>query len=206
MSMGSDRIRDKALPVWLVISGAYAILEMFGLLSMLRQSLVMPWWTTIAMFGVEPGAPGAWRVVDALDVDVTGILPGLVRLCAVMLLSGLVLRLWFLWRRRMSARPPGEPRSSLLSAMVCSGVFIGYAWIVIARALFDAWDPGIPGEEEFGKTEHFGYALFCLFGLFWWITWPFTFLLAGLWSDVFRRSSKDAGQEVCSPAVRRSGG
>jgi hypothetical protein len=204
--MGISRIRSKALLVWLVISGAYAILEMFGLLSTLRQALIMPWWTVMSVFGVEPGASGTWCVVNALDVDVTGMLPEWVRMVAVMLMSGLVLRLWFLWGRRMAAIPSRDLRSSLLSAVCVSAVFCVFACIVIDRALFIAWEPEIPGEEKFGTMEHVGYALFCLFGLLWWITWPFAFLLAGLWSDVFRRPSKDAGQEVCSPAVRRSGG
>ena len=173
-----------------MLSGTYACLEFFGVAPVFRQALIFPLWSVFDLLGLDPFSGEVPNYLQSIDVDVDGIGPSMFRLAVFTGVSGVALGLWALWQRVPRRRPhvtfKRHPLIGLVLAVLLTSAFVAYAWVVINKSLFIAWEPGIPGEENYFSAEHIGYAIFCLFGLLWWITVPFLLFLAYAWSATIR--------------------
>ena len=64
---------------------------------------------------------------------------------------------------------------------VLSVLFAAYAWLVFDAALFIAWEPNIPGCEEYYSWNGYSFALWNLFVALGWITFPLLALICLGW-------------------------
>jgi hypothetical protein len=178
--------------IFLTLSALYTCLEAFGTAPLLRQALMLPLCNVLELLGLDPFSGEVPVFLRSIDVDVDGFGQSVFRLAVFMLLTALVLGLWLVWQRaphRWSILTSKRHRSAgLVLASLLSVAFIAFAWVVIDRSLFTAWEPGIPSEERYFSAEHIRYSLFCLFGVLWWITLPFLLLISYMWFATIRCS------------------
>ena len=79
-------------------------------------------------------------------------------------------------------------------AIALTMVFAIWLWRVFDSALFLAWEPGIPGCEEYYSWNGYSCALWCIFVIFGWVTIPIIILTVIAWATGFRaiRETKTA--------------
>jgi hypothetical protein len=178
-----------------LVCAVYASLELGVVAGTLRQIVLMP---LVDVCRFLPSAATSTDYLPSwaawLDVDVEGVGAAILRTVAFTTLAGvlavLVPRLWRTLSRWVRAEDKGK---AFALAAFASVLFLGYLLVVIQGALFTAWEPDIPGQDVYGSTEHLGYALSCVFGDLWWVTFPAVVVLSCLWHAALRTHPLEAG-------------
>jgi hypothetical protein len=85
-------------------------------------------------------------------------------------------------------------------------LFAVCAWVVFDAALFTAWEPGIPGCEEYYSWNGYSYALWSIFVELGWVTIPLLALICFGWFtglSTLKQKRESANQHIHGTAYRR---